>query len=303
MCSSDLFDRAIIQSGAYSLNTPTLAQAEATGSTFAGIVGCATQDAACLRAVPVVAILTNQIPATLGFLPNLDNAVLSTTIGDALATGRFNRVPVLQGSTHDEYRLFVPLFFDFTSGPLAPEVYPFAISIILGIPPTSVGPIVAAYPLTNYATPSHALAAVGTDAVFACNRQTSTQSLSRYVPTYAYEFNDTTAPQRYLPPASIAYGAYHESEIQYLFDIVTGIPAELSGAQEKLSRDMVTYWTNFAYTGNPNIGPHTLSAPLWWRVTPWSSTVQSLELPRPKTTSGAAFNADHKCDFWGSFAP
>jgi len=300
--SKGLFDRAIIQSGAYSLTQPTLAQAEGEGVAFAASVGCAAQDLACLRAVPAIAVLTNQRPAALGFLPNLDHAVLPMSVGDALASGRFNRVPVMQGSTHDEYRLFLPLFFDFVSGPVSADLYPVAISILLAIPPAAVGPIVAQYPLANYPSPSIALGAVATDAVFACNRQTSTERLSQYVPTYVYEFNDATAPQRYLPPASFPYGAYHESELQYLFDIVTSLPgAPLNEAQEKLSRTMVGYWSNFAYSGNPNLGPRGLAGPLWFRDSRFSSVVQSLELPRPRASSGAAFSNDHHCAFWSSF--
>jgi para-nitrobenzyl esterase len=107
-----------------------------------------------------------------------------------------------------------------------------------------------------------------------------------------------------LPPASFPYGAYHESELQYLFDIVTSLPAiPLNDAQEKLSRDMVTYWTNFAHTGNPNLGPRSFGAPIWWRTTDRVSFVQSLELPRPRARSGASFDADHKCGFWSGFTP
>jgi para-nitrobenzyl esterase len=300
--SKGLFDRAIVQSGAYSLQQPSLAAYEAEGIAFGTATGCAAQTAACLRALPVTTVLTNQAPAALGFLPVVDEVILPLSIGDALSSGRFNRVPVIEGSTHDEYRLFVPLFFDFVSGPLAPEVYPTAISIVLGLPPASTAPVVERYPLANYPSPATALAAVATDAVFACNRQTATDSLSRYVPTYAYEFNDTTAPQRYLPPASFPYGAYHESELQYLFDVVTNLSAvPLNEQQEKLSRAMVTYWTNFAYTGNPNWGPGLFAAPLWIRDIGKVGVVQSLELPRPRATTGAAFNLDHKCAFWSSF--
>jgi para-nitrobenzyl esterase len=301
--SRGLFDRAIVQSGAYSLTQPTLAAAEVEGRAFADAVGCVTQDAACLRALPVTTVLANQRPGILGFLPNVDGVVLPMSVGDAFASGKFNRVPVMQGSTHDEYRLFVPLFFDFATGPLIPELYPVGISIVLGVPPTSVPAVMAEYPLANYPSPSIALAALATDAVFACTRQAATDNLSRYVSTYVYEFNDSTAPQRYLPPASFPYGAAHESELQYLFDIVTTLPAvPLNTTQEKLSRAMVTAWSNFAYTGNPNLGPQGVATPLWFRNN-YTGYVHSLASPRPQPYSNAAFDSDHKCAFWRTFAP
>src|SRR5579871_262607 len=48
-----LFQRAIVQSGAFALNQQPLATAEAAGEKFATAVGCPDQTAACLRNVPV----------------------------------------------------------------------------------------------------------------------------------------------------------------------------------------------------------------------------------------------------------
>src|SRR6202042_3165197 len=48
-----LFARAIVESGTYDLTQPTLATAETAGEAFAAKVGCASQSAACLRALPV----------------------------------------------------------------------------------------------------------------------------------------------------------------------------------------------------------------------------------------------------------
>jgi para-nitrobenzyl esterase len=300
--SKGLFHRAIAQSAAYSLTLPTLAAAESEGELFATAVGCASQDAACLRNVDVVSVLTNQRPGILGFLPNIDPDLLPLSIGEAFEKGQFNRVPVIVGSTHDEYRLFLPLFFDFVSGPLTPELYPVGISIVLGVPPTAVPGIMAQYPLANYPSPSIALGAVATDAVFACNMQTTADSLSKYVPTWVYEFNDDTAPQRYLPPASFPYGASHEADLQYLFDIVTTLPSvSLNADQEKLSKVMVNNWANFAQTGNPNSLVSIWAPPIWYRYNR-TDYVQRLDSPRPEAYSGSAFSNDHKCAFWKASA-
>src|SRR5215467_13432044 len=51
-----LFQRAIIQSGAFALHQQPLATAEAAGEAFAGALGCpgqTAQTAACLRNLPV----------------------------------------------------------------------------------------------------------------------------------------------------------------------------------------------------------------------------------------------------------
>jgi para-nitrobenzyl esterase len=296
--SRGLFDRAIVQSGSYSLTQPTLAAVEAEGLAFAAAVSCSAHNLACLRAVPVANVLAKQRPGALGFLPNVDGVVLPMNIGQAFASGRFNRVPVLAGTTHDEFRLFVPLFFDFIAGPVTADFYPTAVGILLGVPAAAVPSVVAQYPLANYSSPAVALGALATDAIFACNMQTATQRLSQYVPTWVYEFNDPTAPQRYLPPASFPYGAYHEAEIQYLFDIVTTMPGvALDQSQLRLARSMTHYWTNFAHFANPN----DFVTPLWLRQTARVDFVQSLQSPRPQFYSSAAFRQDHKCDFWNAF--
>src|SRR5215467_13331979 len=55
-----LFDRAIVESGAYALNTTSQANAETAGEAFATAVGCAAQTAACLRSVPVQTVLAHE---------------------------------------------------------------------------------------------------------------------------------------------------------------------------------------------------------------------------------------------------
>jgi len=53
-------------------------------------------------------------------------------------------------------------------------------------------------------------------------------------------------------------GAYHSSEIQYVFDNVNGKPAgngaprAWTDTDRKLADTMSSYWVNFATTGDPN---------------------------------------------------
>src|SRR5262249_52679401 len=196
---------------------PPRAVAGARGPPFATLVGCSDQTPPCLRAVPAATLLANQ--GGTGFVPNLDGNLLPQSIGTAFASGQFNHVPVIEGSTHDEWRLFVALNQEFVSGPLTPAQYPAAIASTLGIPAAALPLFLPQYPLANYPSPSIALGALGTDGIFACNARISAQLLSAHVPTFEYEFNDANAPQLFLPPVSFPYGAYHASELQYLFPL------------------------------------------------------------------------------------
>ena len=290
--AAGLFQRAIVESGAYSLTQQPLASAEAAGSTYSTSVGCSDQTAACLRAVGVPTLLQHQ---GSGASPVVDGRVLTQSIGVAFASGAFNQVPVLEGSNHDEWRLFVSLNGELvTHTALTAAAYPGAVAATLGIPLATATFIVNTfYPLSAYASPSLALGALGTDAIFACSGRKAIRALSQQVPTFAYEFNDENAPQNFLPPVSFPYGASHASEIQYLFEIPSAVPVlPLDGAQRHLAETMVTYWTNFAKAANPN-GAHV---PFWSAYDGATDVYQSLVPPTPENETG--FAGDHKCAFW-----
>jgi len=121
---------------------------------------------------------------------------------------------------------------------------------------------------------------------------------SKDVPTFAYEFNDQNAPQRYLPPVSFPYGAAHQSELQYLFDLPTPptgssrFPGMLTTEQQTLAASMRHYWANFAARGRPS----SAGLPRWPRFNRHSQRMLSLIPPRPHVETD--FAADHHCGFW-----
>jgi para-nitrobenzyl esterase len=310
-----LFHKAIVESGAYELLQQSLSDAENDGIVFANAVNngqCSggqtlKQIATCLRAQSVDDVLAEQAKLTTwGFYPIVDGTVLKKSIGDAFSQGKFNHVPVIEGSNHDEWRIFVEMIHP----GLTAAQYPGAIALDLSISsPAQVANVVSEYPLSSYSTslspPKVALGAVGTDAIFACNASTVAQSLSKYVKTFAYEFNDPNAPELYLPPDDdFPLGAYHASEIAYIFDFFRTpppwvTPPLLDTDQQALSDAMIGYWTQFATTGDPN--PSSPSAPTWPQYEATTYERASLVPPTPGVESEADFDADHKCAFWASF--
>ena len=72
------------------------------------------------------------------------------------------------------------------------------------------------------------------------------------MPTFAYEFDDDTAPQIFAGP-DFPPIATHSSEIQYLFDQPNApFAAPLNADQETLAASMRTAWASFAANGNPS---------------------------------------------------
>jgi para-nitrobenzyl esterase len=308
--ASGLFRGAIAESGSYAefqdyfSNVITLAQGETTGSTsvpsgaaIADSVGCTNQTASCLRAVPA-ATMVAQEPFPL--YPFVDGTLLTQTIAAAFASGQFNQVPVIAGTNHDEYRLFVATGYDLVGNPILTSTeYDTAVNALWGS--TLAPSVLALYPFSSYPFGGEALGASGTDGVFSCPARNVDQALSQLVPIYAYEFNDENAP----PPQSafgglltFPLGAYHSAELQYLFPgiDVFGLQVSLSPEQKKLSQAMVSYWTQFAKTGNPN----SLGEPPWSPYSTSTDEFQSLIPPTPVVESN--FDAGHQCSiFWNAF--
>ena len=124
--AAGLFHRAIAQSGAYTSfqnyqqAIVPIAVAEGVGTAFAASIGCSSQTAQCLRATSAASVVQAQasILTAGNIYPVVDGTVLTQPPGAALASGEFNHVPVISGSTHDEYRLFIALNFDYQGNPL-----------------------------------------------------------------------------------------------------------------------------------------------------------------------------------------
>jgi para-nitrobenzyl esterase len=281
-----LFEKAIVESGSYNLTQAPLAAAEQAGEVFATKAGCADQTAACLRSLPVSTILADQDAS--GYTPNINTEVLPESLGTAFATGNFNRVPIINGTNHDEWRLFVALS-ELEGDPVTAANYQSMIASTLMVPAAAAAVIAAKYPLTAYPSPSVALGAVGTDAIFACPALTIDQSVSKFVPTFAYEFNDENAPELFLPPVSFPYGAAHASEIQYVLNLPTAAFGKaLTAPQQQLAAIMKADWTNFAKRGFPS--------PFWPLFNGVTQSMQSLVPPAPQTENNFAIT--HNCAFW-----
>ena len=289
-----LFSRAIAESGTYTLEPTPLATAEAAGEAFAGAAGCANESASCLRGLPVSTIVKDQDP--LGYRPDVDGQVLTESLKSAFADGKFNRVPVIDGTNHDERRLFVAIY-QLAGDAVTPANYASMIASNLSVPSNTAATIAAHYPLGSYPSPAIALATLWTDATFACSALTVDQSISKYVPTYAYEFNDENAPERYEPPVNFSYGAAHESEVQYLFGLSnTSRPGPLTRGQQTLASTMQQYWANLATRGSPS----SPNEPVWPR---FDNAQRVLSLVAPRPAAETDLGAEHDCGFWSHTAP
>jgi para-nitrobenzyl esterase len=285
-----------VQSGAFALTQQSLAQAEAAGVAFADSLEGGDQSAAFLRHAPA-AELVGKFPFFA--IPGVvDGKVLTESVGSALEHGRFARVPILNGSNHDEEATFLASQLAVSGGSfvqvgqVTPENYREKIASTLAVPDARAAAIAAEYPLDGYASPTAAFSALVGDANFAATAYRLDKWAATRVPTFAYEFNDDAAPTRF-PPVLEPSVATHGSELAYLFDLPDALVQEpFSPQQEKLADTMRAAWVNFAANGNPS------SAALRWPAFNNGQRVMSLQTPQPQVDTG--FAARHHVSFWSA---
>jgi len=302
--SKGLFGRIINESGTHITGIP-LPAAEQTGAAIVAKAGCdkAADMMACMRALTPLQILDLGRPPPNYFV--IDGTIV---IGDAFAafrTGNFNHVPIMTGLVADEQAFFMP---EISGGPPVPSAKPLTAQgyadYLLTYGGDNVAALGAAYPLAAFASPSLAEIALAQGNKARIARQFD-RWWSQFVPVYAYQFDDETAPS-YFPAVSYPTRAFHTSELEYLFPLFhggQGRPHPLNAAQTKLANQLALYWGTFARNGDPN-GP---TVPRWQPYSARADDVISLIEPKPTMTFGYGSktyrNGNHNsCAVWDPIA-
>jgi para-nitrobenzyl esterase len=302
--AAGLFQKAIVQSGPCGNSLVTSAVAQSRGTRLAGDLGCAAAAdvPACLRGVPASRLVgiggdrvfaaTARI-ADLPWLPVAGTPILPYQPLEAMRRGLAARVPLIHGSTRDEMRPFVAVNYDIHGHPVTADQYPGILAQVFG---ADAAEVLARYPASAYPGPGVALATVLTDwghKFGGCTVLPADQAASRQAPVYAYEFAEDSG-QIF---GGFPIGVGHGGELPYLFDGAfngAGGSPTLSAQQQRLSSEMIAYWSNFAATGNPNGAglPH------------WSAYRGDGRLLSLAAGSGGIvptdFSRAHQCGFWNA---
>ena len=288
--SQGLFSAAVIMSGPCQAQAD-LPIAQARSIAYAGRLGCGDRGSAadCLRGLPA-----DRLRAPVPFYnigedeltgPATGTEVLPENPVAAVAAGRAAQVPVLIGTTRDEFTLFVGLQYLQENVVYTDADYPRLLAVTFGDNATAVA---ARYPLDDFSSVALAYATTVTDAMFACVADGLARDLAATRDVYFYEFNDRGAPApeplRTLP---FPVGASHSLELRYLFDVGGAPPFD--PAQQRLADQMIDYWSEFVKTG----APVAAGAPDWPR---FAAGVMSLQPDGSHMVDD--FGRTHQCGFW-----
>lgn len=259
--SEGLFDKVILQSGASSYNAlhlkrsviPGVKSAEEAGTEFLSSLVPHTARAGDLRNIPAAAIIARaeaRPDLSPYFLPVVDGKVLPRPIGAAIRDGDAPRVPMIAGFNGDEGTLFYDAIYSPTvlkpqmTGTL--EEREAALASVFGQNPAKA--LQALYGMNTLESwDKGATDMLGDDMFGVHMRFAGRRNAEDGAPTYLYHFT------RIPPSPRQTIGAFHAAEISFVFN--SHLPGlKVTDGDMALTEAMVTYWTNFARTGDPN-GP------------------------------------------------
>ena len=303
--AAGLFHRGIIQSAGCTTPMRTVEQGKDAGLAFARELGCGDPASAlaCLRNAPLARILEAQTSLSSrmpqAFWPSTGSGALPRDGNTALREGKVLRMPLLNGGTRDEMRLYVG--YELIAGAtVTPQNYLAALSARYG---EHAAAIAERYPLSAYSSAPAALGTAMSDflpyaGITNCQFLHTGRLASRLMPVYQYEFADRAAPPVMRDPG-FELGAVHSAELPYFFPGFTNKrvfdgPALAPGSQ-CLAAQMLAWWGAFARNGEPAVS----GLPAWrpFRV---DGDVMRLDAPAPQTF--VAVQA-HQCAFWRSLYP
>ncbi len=238
-----LFAKAIGESGGATgvgaSNEKTLAERESQGQDWAKSLGATSLSE--LRAMPAAAIFT---AATAKGAPRfsavVDGKVLTEPVAETYAAGRQAHVPLLAGWNRDEGG---PLKQPMTAAEWAQTA-----AKLFG---ENAQTFLALYPGdTDEQAERSAIDYDGdTFIAFSTWKWIEAHVKTGDEPVYRYHL------ELQAPPSKFHTGsfAFHSDDIEYVFGVLDTRPGAVWRPEDrKLSEQMMSYWTNFAKTGDPN---------------------------------------------------
>ncbi|HEY2468281.1 MAG TPA: carboxylesterase family protein [Terracidiphilus sp.] len=240
-----LFQKAIGESGAAFPSALNLGgqsvkeRAEIDGKWVATL---GVKDLAELRAMPTDKVLdAAKKKGQTGFAPVVDGKFLTEPVSDTYAAGKQAHVPLLAGWNADEGSFMA-------MRPMTAAQWKEMATKQFG---DRAEEFLKLYPGDTDAQALRSAIDFGSDQFIAFGtwKWLEAQRKTSDAPVYRYHFELAALPSKYHPGTF----AFHSDDIEYVFGTLDTRPGENVRPEDRqLSEAMMTYWTNFAKTGDPN---------------------------------------------------
>mmetsp|Transcript_6568 Transcript_6568/g.18571 ORF Transcript_6568/g.18571 Transcript_6568/m.18571 type:complete len:563 (+) Transcript_6568:113-1801(+) len=322
--SFGLYDQIISESNPVALNLNTLEKQREAGAAFAEFAGCAnltnTELTVCLHQLDVDTILAAQakvnsdvaifVDALFGLFypwtPTVDYDLIPGQPVNLIPEGKFNRVPMIVGSVTDEAWLFIW------------QVQPFPVPtpeynlILKALFPGYADQVAEMYPVPKFALDTRVqINNLITDYLFTCPIRylaRNVRTIAPEVPLYKYQFNHCMSFYEggwgphyeycYCSDEMIPNVVCHGGELAFVFDTAALDGYVYQPGEDNLAHQMVSYWGNFAHTGDPNNGP--ASTEINW---PLYDPTDMVNLDLNITIRTIDHIRQEYCDFWDTITP
>jgi para-nitrobenzyl esterase len=240
-----LFAKAIGESGAafpsaLNLGGESVKQRAEIDGKWVATLG--VKDLAELRAMPTDKVLDGaKKKGPTGFAPVVDGKFLTEPVPETYALGKQAHVPLLAGWNADEGSFMA------MRGMTAAQWAEFAKKQF----GDRADEFLKLYPGDTDAQALRSAIDFGSDQFIAFGtwKWLEAQRKTGEAPVYRYHFELAALPSKYHPGTF----AFHSDDIEYVFGTLDTRPGETVRPEDReLSEAMMTYWTNFARTGDPN---------------------------------------------------
>ncbi|CAF0973312.1 unnamed protein product [Rotaria sordida] len=245
------FQAAIIQSAPMSIPFRTYAEYITSGVLLGEQLNCSYTNISCFRAASyqqiiaaqkVVNTMLTSLEILLFFepwVPVIDNSVVHGQVIDIIQNVSFPLKPLIIGTLTEEAVLYI---YEGWHKPVYPEQYA---EILVATFNRHALKVLERFPPQGTGDQRLLLASLGTRWVFAC----STRVFARKAATYTYVFGYPLDFDGWDNLTFCIGHVCHGSELPYVFE--SGW-VNFTDAGRKLATNLVTYWTNFGKTHDPN---------------------------------------------------
>lgn len=249
-----LFHKAIIESGVAVVNF--YADSKAKGVTFVNSYipnGTDAEKIAFMRNVIADSISVKNSNVIEGgkvdqeWQPVIDNIYFVDRPENVIESGNFNKAPLIVGTNSEEMATSAGVYPD--------DAYPSLVTQTINsiVPSALRSTAQSLYPISTNAEAKSSYIRLLTDVQFTVNARRTAQCISanQTQPVWRYFFT-----HKHTFTGGENLGSYHGMELLYVFNnwenSTLGKGLLFKTADDSVQHYMMKYWTNFAYSGNPN---------------------------------------------------